>query len=216
MQKHNKDGQRILVNADYRESLGYIAKAGLIIADPPYNLGLEDWDVDFNFGQLIEVISEKLDTRGSALIFNTLPNVLEMYQLAEKMGLHVQDLLIWAKPNFPQRYIRKKGYVNKNREFILWVSKSKHPHFQLKPDETYHKGIFDYPSPAFSSDSSVFPYQKPRALIDDLILRHSQPFDLVLDLFAGSGIVAKSCKQWNRRYLGFELDKKLFDKIELE
>ncbi|CQR47387.1 Modification methylase DpnIIB [Paraliobacillus sp. PM-2] len=216
MMINNKDGKRRLFNADYRESLGQTSKAGLIIADPPYNLALEDWDVDFNFEELLAVISEKLDTGGSALIFNILPNVLEMHQLAEKMGLHVQDLLIWIKPNFPVRYLRKKGYVNKNREFILWVSKSKIPHFQLKPDETYHKGVFDYPSPAFTSDSAVFPYQKPRALIDDLIQRHSQPFDLVLDLFAGSGIVAKSCKQWNRRYIGYEIDEKQFNKIVLD
>ncbi|HLU21816.1 MAG TPA: site-specific DNA-methyltransferase [Bacillaceae bacterium] len=216
MMKQTKDGHRTIKNADYRESLGVEGKAGLIIADPPYNLGLEDWDVDFNFEELIAIISEKLDTRGSALIFNVLPNVLEMYQTAQNYGLYVQDLMLWAKPNFPTRYLRKKGYVNKNREFILWISNSKQPHFQLKPDETYHNGVFDYPSPSFSSDSSIFPYQKPKALIDDLILRHSQPYDLVLDLFAGSGIVAKSCKQWNRRYLGYELDKTNYDNIQLD
>ncbi|GIN96928.1 methyltransferase [Siminovitchia terrae] len=216
MKKESSDRQRTLENADYRESLGRVGKAGLIIADPPYNLGLEDWDVDFNFEELFEVIIEKLDTGGSALVFNILPNILEMYQLAEKMGLYVQDLMVWSKPNFPTRYIRKRGYVNKNREYILWVSSSKIPYFQLKPDETYHRGVFDYTSPAFSSDSSIFPYQKPEALVDDLILRHSQPFDLILDLFAGSGIVAKRCKHWNRKYHGFELDKNNYNNIILD
>ncbi|GGE35777.1 methyltransferase [Pullulanibacillus camelliae] len=217
MLKVSQDQRRRLRNLDYREILNYNEEeAALIIADPPYNLDLEDWDKDFDFEELMWIISTALKPDGSALIFNILPNVLEMYRHAETYRLFVQDLMVWVKPSFPQRYLRKRGYVNKNREYILWVSKSKTPPFQLKPDEAYHNGVFDYPSLSSSSKEKVFPYQKPKALIEDLILRHSQPFDLVIDLFSGSGIVAKCCKQWNRRYLGYEMDKETFDRIELD
>lgn len=212
--KQSKDGYRILRNCDYRISLEHTAKADLIIADPPYNLDLDYWDKDFDYKELLNVITEKLNTGGSALIFNVLPNVLEMNQIAQEQGLYVQDLMLWVKPNFPTRYLRKRGYINKNREYILWVSQSRTPVFQLKPDETYHKGVFDYPSPAFSN--GIFPFQKPKSLIDDLILRHSEPYALIMDLFAGSGIVAKSCKQWKRRYLGFEIDQSNFGNINLD
>ncbi|CEI80718.1 Modification methylase DpnIIB [Oceanobacillus oncorhynchi] len=210
MMKCSRDNKRVLYHADYQSVLEQNQKADLIIADPPYNLELADWDKDFDFEVMVNVISQIIKPTGSALIFNILPNVLEIYPFAEKYGLVVQDLMVWAKPNFQVKYLRKKGYVNKNREFILWLSASDTAFFQLKPNEKYHNGIFSYASPA-----GGFRFQKPKPLIDDLILRHSQPMNTVIDLFAGSGVVAQSCRQWKRIYQGYELDDDLFEKIDL-
>lgn len=215
IKKVSQDQQRQLFCLDYRAAVADFAESvPLIIADPPYNLGLAEWDHDFDFVPLIETINHLLTRQGSALIFNTYTNIVHIHQLAERQGLHVQQLLVWIKPNFPFQYLRTKSYVDKNREYILWISRSKQPFFQLKPDEKFHNGVFTYPRAVRSEHR--FPFQKPKALIDDLILRHSRPFDLVLDLFAGSGIVAKSCKQWGRQYVGYEFDPKTFEQIHLD
>ena len=38
----------------------------------------------------------------------------------------------------------------------------------------------------------------------------SKEKDIVLDPFIGSGSLAVACKQLNRRYVGFEIDKKYY------
>ncbi|MDF2902504.1 MAG: adenine-specific methyltransferase [Bacillus sp. (in: firmicutes)] len=213
--KLSKDGQRMLYCKDYQSArTDHSELVPLIIADPPYNLGLADWDQDFDFDPLMDVIANKLTRTGSALIFNTYTNSVHIHNLAVAHGLKVYQLLVWVKPNFPFQYLRTKGYVTKNREYILWVGKTKKPFFQLKSDEKYHTGVFTY-SRAPSSDTR-FPFEKPKALIDDLILRHSRPYECVLDLFAGSGVVARSCKQWGRHYVGYEFDPTTFDQIDLD
>ena len=45
-----------------------------------------------------------------------------------------------------------------------------------------------------------------------LMFRESDPNDLVLDPFAGSGTVAVACRRLGRRYVGFETDTAYYDK----
>ena len=56
------------------------------------------------------------------------------------------------------------------------------------------------------SDSLIHQNQKPLALIEQCILKHSQEGDIVFDGFMGSGTTAEACINTNRSYLGFELD----------
>ena len=43
-------------------------------------------------------------------------------------------------------------------------------------------------------------------------LKHAtQPNDIVLDCFLGSGTTAVACKELGRRYIGFEINKKFYD-----
>lgn len=51
------------------------------------------------------------------------------------------------------------------------------------------------------------PAQKPLDLLEKLILKSSQPGDLVLDCFAGSGSTGEACIRTSRNFLGFELNR---------
>lgn len=64
----------------------------------------------------------------------------------------------------------------------------------------------------FYSKNRIHPTQKPEKLIDRLILASSNENDIVLDPFMGSGTTAVCCKNNNRKYLGFELDKEYYEK----
>ena len=57
----------------------------------------------------------------------------------------------------------------------------------------------------------IHPTQKPLELIDRLVLASSNPSDVVLDPFMGSGTTAVSCILNDRSYIGFELDKDYYD-----
>lgn len=56
-------------------------------------------------------------------------------------------------------------------------------------------------------ENTEHPTQKPEKLVAKLILASSQPGDLVLDPFLGSGTTAVVAKKLNRRYVGIEIDE---------
>jgi DNA modification methylase len=51
-------------------------------------------------------------------------------------------------------------------------------------------------------------------LITDIINKHSNPGDLVLDNFAGTGTTAHACVLNDRRYIVMERDEKYFEIIK--
>ena len=53
--------------------------------------------------------------------------------------------------------------------------------------------------------------QKPLVLIERLIADFTQPGDLVLDGYSGSGTTALACLRLGRRFIGWELDPTYFD-----
>ena len=112
------------------------------------------------------------------------------------------EILIWAKDNpipltnntwLPDiehcLYFREKGvplndgYENKSK----WYS---------SPINKRDKDLFEHPT------------IKPLNLVKRHLLHTTQPNDIVADFFIGSGTTAVACKETNRRYIGFELDKK--------
>ena len=113
-----------------------------------------------------------------------------------------QDLLVWCKSNpTPQTnnvwlpdleycvHIREKG-VPLNDGYDL---KSKY-----------------YISPANKNDKDLFnhPTIKPLPLVKRHILHATQPNDIVLDCFMGSGTTAVACLETDRQFVGFEIDEK--------
>lgn len=55
------------------------------------------------------------------------------------------------------------------------------------------------------------PTQKPVALFEYLIKTYTNEGEVVLDFAIGSGTTAVACKRLNRKYIGFETDKKYFN-----
>lgn len=54
--------------------------------------------------------------------------------------------------------------------------------------------------------------QKPIPLMERLILTSSNPSDVVLDIFGGSGSTGVACKIHNRRFIGCEVDENYYHK----
>lgn len=57
-------------------------------------------------------------------------------------------------------------------------------------------------------EGRVHPTQKPLGLIETLIRQFTDPGDLVIDPFAGSGTTGVACRRLGRRFLGWEKDPK--------
>jgi hypothetical protein len=56
-------------------------------------------------------------------------------------------------------------------------------------------------------DNRVHPTQKPISLMRDLIRDFTDPGDLILDPFAGSGTTGVAATQLGRRFVGYEIDE---------
>ena len=66
-----------------------------------------------------------------------------------------------------------------------------------------------YKSKELISGEGLHTIQKPERLIERLVLASSNPGDLVLDPFAGTGTTAAVCKRHGRNFLCFELNRRL-------
>ena len=63
---------------------------------------------------------------------------------------------------------------------------------------------FEYPQPV--GPERVHPTQKPIGLLEELIRNSSNPGDLVVDPFCGSGTTGQAARQLGRRFYGSDLD----------
>ena len=59
--------------------------------------------------------------------------------------------------------------------------------------------------------SNLHPTQKPIKLIEELIKTYTNEGDLILDNCMGSGTTAIGALNTNRKFIGFETDKKYYD-----
>lgn len=62
-----------------------------------------------------------------------------------------------------------------------------------------------------SKKDNPHPCPIPYTLAEKIILSTTKEGDTVIDPFAGSGTVLLACKNNNRKYIGFEIDKVYFD-----
>ncbi|WP_270813953.1 DNA-methyltransferase [Exiguobacterium sp. CinTr1] len=72
----------------------------------------------------------------------------------------------------------------------------------------YKDGVKNVMSYSFKVDKQLkHPTQKPTKLIESIVACSSNPGDVVLDCFMGSGTTAIACINTGRNYIGFELDE---------
>ena len=60
---------------------------------------------------------------------------------------------------------------------------------------------------SFSSELTDYPTQKPEGVLDRIITVSSNPGDLVLDCFIGSGTTAAVAQRLGRRWIGCDINK---------
>ena len=70
-----------------------------------------------------------------------------------------------------------------------------------------------YISPINKTDKDLYnhPTIKPLELVKRHILHTTQPNDIVLDCFCGSGTTCLACKETGRRYIGMEINKEYYE-----
>lgn len=82
--------------------------------------------------------------------------------------------------------------------------------YGVKLNDGYDLKSKFYISGANKSDKDLFthPTIKPLELVKRHLLHTTQPNDIVLDCFMGSGTTAVACQEIGRQFIGFEIEPK--------
>lgn len=182
----------------------------------------EDWDkfsqsdyLEFTNFWLSEV-ARVVVPNGNILVFGTYHNIYKVGYILEQLDRKIVNSIIWYKRNaFPN--ITQRMFCE-STEQIIWavnnVSKrAKNWVFnyqelkQLTANGKQMRNMWDIPmTPTSERTFGKHPSQKPLAVMDRLILGCTNPGDLILDPFGGSGTTAISAQRHRRNFLVVERD----------
>ncbi len=183
-----------------------------------YKTEFGEWDKEFtieNLKDFIQLFYRKLKAGGTCIIFfdiwkmETLKRLMEQIRETKHgnwIGFKQIRFVEWIKTN-PIPLNQSTNYLTNAREIALLGVKGGKPTFNSK----YDKGIYDFPIQG--GKNRFHPTQKSLPLFEELIKKHSNEGDLVVDPFLGGGTTALACKNTNRNFKGCEIDKKFYDKV---
>tara|TARA_B000000477_G_scaffold34950_1_gene29822 strand:+ start:9227 stop:10072 length:846 start_codon:yes stop_codon:yes gene_type:complete len=170
------------------------------------------WDSEFTIEMLDKYILEyykKLKMGGTIIIFFDIWKITLLKELMEKHKFKQIRFIEWIKTN-PQPLNSSVNYLTNCREIALLGVKGTKPTFNSK----YDNGIYMFPLQG--GKNRFHPTQKSLNLFQELIIKHTNEKDTVLDTFMGSGTTMFACKNTNRNFKGCEISKEYFDKITLQ
>ncbi len=194
----------------------------LLLTDPPYTISRKtgfkslgtksvarfavemdfgEWDqspIDLN--ELSRLSYRGLRSGGTAIIFY---DVWKLSHLAEAMtsaGFKQLRLIEWMKSN-PVPLNSKRNYLTNSREIAVLGVKGSKPTFNSE----YDAGVYQYPIP--NNGKRFHPTQKPLDMFRELVEKHSNPGDLVVDPFVGSGTTALAAVELGRKFAGCDSDE---------
>ena len=168
-----------------------------------------DWDNDFTIEMLDDFIKEyysKLRQGGTLIMFFDIWKITILKELFEKHKFKQIRFIEWIKTN-PQPLNSSINYLTNCREIALLGVKGGKPTFNSK----YDNAIYNYPLQG--GKDRFHPTQKSLRLFEELIKKHSNEGDIILDTFLGGGTTAIACKNTKRAFKGCEISKEYYDKI---
>lgn len=203
------------------------ASVDLVIADPPYNLGKDygngsdtrDFDAYLDFSRRwLSECRRVMAPHATLYVFMGVRFISYLYDILEReQGLRFNSWICW---HYTQGLGKTRGFSPRHDDILMFTMGESHT-FNLDavrvPQKYYRernnmRGANPGDVWAFSHvhyshpNRQPHPTQKPEGLIERMVKASSNPGDLVLDPFAGSGTVPRVCQQLDRRCLGIELN----------
>jgi site-specific DNA-methyltransferase (adenine-specific) len=192
----------------------------LIVTDPPFAIDFTAQRLNYNrtgsnvidgyreippdeYGEFtrtwIGEASRVLSSYGSMYIFSGWNRLRDILEGIDKAGLTTVNHLIWK---YQFGVFTKKKYVTSHYH-LLFVVKNKKKYTFNKLDH-YAEDVWVINREYWKGKKKT-PTKLPQELVQKIIRYSSNPGDLVLDPFLGSGTVAVVAQQEGRYFLGFEI-----------
>ena len=175
-----------------------------------YNISIDfgDWDkVELDFNYLFKEWFRILKKGGTLIVFYDVWKSNEIKESANIVGFKQPRVCAWTKTN-PVPINSKTNYLSNATEYFFTFVKGGKPTF----NSVYDNGFYKFPI-CHGKERLQHPTQKPLSLISQLIEKHSNLGDLVLDNFAGTGTVGEACVKLGRDYILIEKEETYFNMI---
>ena len=185
----------------------FITNADLIIADPPYgknyqsNHRLRKFKTihgDSKYSTEWLPIATKLIDRGSIYLFCDENSISTARALLHSNKWSNNRMLVWDKQNNAGGDLKNYGL---RTEYILYGTKM----FSPKLNGSRDGNLISIPR--VRPQALLHPNEKPYLLTSYLVMKSTNPDEIVLDPFMGSGIIALSSRDLGRRYIGIEIEE---------
>ena len=176
-----------------------------------------DYDA-FTRGWLAEA-HRVLKPTGTLWVIGSYHNIFRVGVALQDIGFWVLNDVVWRKTN-PMPNFRGRRFTNAH-ETMIWCAKDKdakaytfnYDAMKALNDDLQMRS--DWVLPICSGGERLkdgkgqkaHPTQKPESLLHRVILSSSNPGDLVLDPFFGTGTTGAVAKRLGRRWLGIERDE---------
>lgn len=204
----------------------------LVFADPPFNIGYvyDKYHDDRPDEEYVEwsrawmaACRQVLKPTGSFYIAIGDEFAADIRIIGRELGLHLRNWIIWhytfgqntqtkfARAHTHIFYFTKDPKVFTFNDGLLRYPSARHTEYQdLRADpkgRLPHDVWDDFPRVCgtFKERAGFHGCQMPEALLERIVRASSNPGEIVLDPFVGSGTTVVAAKRLGRRYLGIDL-----------
>lgn len=179
-----------------------------LLTDPPYSV-MEDYEWDQKdtefYHNWLSLVKPKLKSKHTGFIFFDTRKSYEFEGILRQY-FPIINRIIWVRKNMSMGRVIKSSFIS-SYEVIFYFGNR-----DLDLPKHWGTERFDYcefavPQSNFT-DKKLHPTQKPINLIRQLVNVGSHNNDIILDCFAGSGVVGRACQlaQGNRSCILIELE----------
>jgi modification methylase len=155
---------------------------------------------------------------GTLWVIGSYHNIFRVGAVLQDLGFWILNDVIWRKVN-PMPNFRGRRFTNAH-ETLIWAAKSRdqktytfnYEAMKALNDELQMRSDWHLPICAGGerlkdeTGAKAHSTQKPEALLHRVILASTNPGDVVLDPFFGSGTTGAVAKRLGRRFIGIERD----------
>ena len=159
-----------------------------------------------------------LKPNGAIWVIGSYHNIFRLGCALQDLGYWLLNDVIWRKTN-PMPNFRGRRFTNAH-ETLIWAARAESSRYTFNyealkafNDDVQMRSDWLIPicsGPERLKDDSgrkAHPTQKPEALLYRILLATTEPGDLVLDPFFGTGTTGAVAKRLGRAFLGIEQDK---------
>ncbi|MDD1669188.1 MAG: site-specific DNA-methyltransferase [Methanomicrobiales archaeon] len=140
-----------------------------------------------------------LGPTGSLYVFSGWNRLRDVLQALDETGFSTINHLIWK---YQFGVFTKKKYVTSHYHILFAVKDPKH--YTFNKVEHYPEDVWVINREYWTGKPKT-PTKLPLNLVKKILRFSSNPGDIVLDPFIGSGTVAVAAREMGRHYLGFEI-----------
>ena len=175
----------------------------------------------------IAACNRKLRPGGTLWISGTYHSIYQCGYALQVEGMHILNDIAWFKPNAAPNLSCRM--FTASHESLIWArtsKKDKHiynydamkygefPSDIIKKPEKQMRSVWHIPLTKKSEKAfGRHPTQKPEALLERVVVASTNPGDLVLDPFMGSGTTGVAALRHGRRFIGIEMDEAYLERI---